>query len=154
MRSQNKTITVISIVYVAALALFLRVSYIVTDGGVGWDFFTALIIALLSIPLYISLISLLRALENLCPENKSKPPQTKKFEKTLSIVSLCLVALSLLCLGIAAVSMVTHIKNDFIRQSVLPLSFPILICCCVGNFAFLLCRPISKLIDRLKRKNN
>ena len=87
-----------------------------------------------------------------CPKSGGVWYDEEEFEKTLSIVSLCLVALSILCLGIAAVSMVTHIKNDFISQNIVPLSFPILICCCVGNFAFLLCRPISKLIDRLKHK--
>lgn len=152
MRSQTKSIAVISIVYAVVLVLFLLISYVLTNGGVGWEFFTAVLIALLSFPLYISVISILRALEFLCKKEGEFGAENEIGKRVLGIISLCLVALTLLSLTSVSISIVTHIKNEFIRELIATLSLPTMLFCCVGNIIILFLRPTSKFFDLVKRK--
>jgi hypothetical protein len=152
MKPKAKSIFFVSIAYAAALALFLLISYVLTNGGVGWEFFTAVLIALLSFPLYISVISILRALEFLCKKEGEFGAENEIGKRVLGIISLCLVALTLLSLTSVSVSIAIHIKNEFIRDAIATLSLPTMLWCCVGNIFILLYRPLSKFVAFVKRK--
>ena len=152
MRSQTKSIAVISIVYAVVLVLFLLISYILTGGGIGWEFFTAVVIAMLSLPLYVSAISVLGAFELLCKKDGESRAERGKTDTVLGIILLCLVVIMLLSLAIEITAIVTHIKNEFIRELIATLTLPTLLFCCVGNIIILFLRPTSKFFDLVKRK--
>lgn len=134
-------------VYAILLAVFLIGAFLVT-GGVGWEFFGAIVIAILTLPLLILVFALLCAIRTLRTAEKTR------FERILSVISVCLAVLSALSLVALSIVLVTHIKNDAIRHFISDVAPLCLLFCCVGNLAILLDRVLSGLVLFFARKRN
>lgn len=147
-------ITIISILYVVAVGLFLAVAYIVTGGGIGWDFVVAVVYAILSVPLYLLAISVADRVATL--KRLSALPRTRnsRWERALSLASICLAVTAAVQAVLLVVAMHIHIKNPVMRYFMSEVAMYLLLISTVVNLDILLNRPIARLILFLARKRN
>ena len=55
-RKYNIAMLVMTLVYVALVAIFIMGAYVITD-GIGWDFVGAIFIAIFSVPFFVTVLS-------------------------------------------------------------------------------------------------
>lgn len=151
---KTKATAVTSAVYAVIVAVFLMVAYIATDGGIGWNFFTAIMIAILSVPIYILAISIIHYISNSQRLKSESKTLNNKFEKVLNMTSLCLAVISVFLLATLSVPIFYHVRKDWISSFCINLAPIALIFTCIGNVAILLNRPIARFIVWLVRKRN
>lgn len=150
----KKTLTVTTVVYAVLVAVFLIVAYFATGGGIGWEFFYAVFFAILSLPVYISVVSVIHFIKNSQRVKSEEKTPNNTLEKILNVVSLCLSLISAVSLITIFVAIFIHIPNDAVRgffANVLPSA---LLFSCIGNIVVLLNRPITMLIVMIARKRN
>lgn len=57
-RKYNIAMLVMTLIYVALVAIFIAGAYIITD-GIGWDFVGAIFIAIFSVPFFVTVLSVI-----------------------------------------------------------------------------------------------
>ena len=155
MKIYTKSVVAISGWYAFAVATFLLLAFFATDGGIGWDFFTAIILAIMTVPMYISILAICRCVDVTEQAKIEKNTLNIRFEKILSVISVCLTVVSVLTLIAFFVSMLTYIRNDFIRNLFFDVIPSLLLTySCIANVIILLDRPLSTFILWLARKKN
>ena len=102
-RKYNIAMLVMTLVYVALVALFIAGAYIITDGN-GWDFVGAIFIAIFSVPCFVTLLSvvLLISMRNL------KIDRTRH-NQTFDVV---IVRVAVLMMLLAAISGILFVLTD------------------------------------------
>ena len=107
MKIYAKLVAAISGWYAFSVAAFLLLAFFATNGGIGWDFFTAIIIAIMTVPIYISILAICRCVDVTEQAKINKNTLNIRFEKILSVISVCLTVVSILTLIASFVSMLT-----------------------------------------------
>ena len=111
-RKYNIAMLVMTLVYVALVAIFIAGAYVITD-GMGWDFVGAIFIAIFSVPCFVTLLSvvLLISMRNL------------KIDRTLPNQSfdVVIVRVAVLMMLLAAISGILFVLSDtrIIRSALL-----------------------------------
>lgn len=146
----KRAILSVSIIYAVLVAIYLIIAYAVT-GGAGWDFVGAVIVALLTLPVYISVIAVMRFLNMRKKSRYEEKTYNGLLEAVLGAISLVLVCVSVLLLALAVWHITCYINIPFIR-AVANVSLQALYICCVINVAVLLNRPISRLVLSIMNK--
>ena len=154
MKIYAKLVAAISGWYAFSVAAFLLLAFFATNGGIGWDFFTAIIIAIMTVPIYISILAICRCVDVTEQAKINKNTLNIRFEKILSVISVCLTVVSILTLIASFVSMLTYIRNDFIRKLFSDGALGLLTYSFIANVMILLDRPLSTFILWLAHKKN
>ena len=102
-RKYNIAMLVMTLVYVALVAIFIAGAYVITD-GMGWDFVGAIFIAIFSVPFFVTLLSvvLLISMRHL-KMDKALPNQS---------FDVVIVRVAVLMMLLAAVSGILFILTD------------------------------------------
>ena len=102
-RKYNIAMLVMTLVYVALVALFIAGAYIITDGN-GWDFVGAIFIAIFSVPCFVTLLSvvLLISMRNL-KIDRTRPNQS---------FDVVIVRAAVLIMLLAAISGILFVLTD------------------------------------------
>ena len=102
-RKYNIAMLVMTLVYVALVAIFIAGAYVITD-GMGWDFVGAIFIAIFSVPFFVTLLSvvLLISMRHL-KTDKSLPNQS---------FDVVIVRAAVLMMLLAAISGILFILTD------------------------------------------
>lgn len=111
-RKYNIAMLVMTLIYVALVAIFIMGAYVITDGS-GWDFVGAIFIAMFSVPFFVTVLSvvLLVSMRHL------------KIDKTLPNQSfdVVIVRVAVLMMLLAAISGILFVLSDtrIIRSALL-----------------------------------
>ena len=102
-RKYNIAMLVMTLVYVALVAIFIAGAYVITD-GMGWDFVGAIFIAIFSVPFFVTLLSvvLLISMRHL-KMDKALPNQS---------FDVVIVRVAVLMMLLAAISGILFILSD------------------------------------------
>lgn len=111
-RKYNIAMLVMTLAYVALVAIFISGAYVITDGS-GWDFVGAIFIAMFSVPFFVTVLSvvLLVSMRHL-KINKALPNQS---------FDVVIVRVAVLMMLLAAVSGILFVLTDtrIIRSALL-----------------------------------
>lgn len=111
-RKYNIAMLVMTLIYVALVAIFIMGAYVITD-GIGWDFVGAIFIAIFSVPFFVTVLSvvLLISMRHL-KVDKALPNQS---------FDVVIVRVAVLMMLLAAISEILFILSDtrIIRSALL-----------------------------------
>ena len=111
-RKYNIAMLVMTLMYVALVAIFIAGAYVITDGS-GWDFVGAIFIAMFSVPLFVTVLSvvLLVSMRHL-KIDKALPNQS---------FDVVIVRVAVLMMLLAAISGILFVLSDtrIIRSALL-----------------------------------
>ena len=111
-RKYNIAMLVMTLIYVALVAIFIMGAYVITDGS-GWDFVGAIFIAMFSVPFFVTVLSvvLLVSMRHL-KIDKALPNQS---------FDVVIVRVAVLMLLLAAISGILFVLSDtrIIRSALL-----------------------------------
>ena len=111
-RKYNIAMLVMTLVYVALVAVFIMGAYVITD-GIGWDFVGAIFIAIFSVPFFVTVLSvvLLISMRHL-KVDKALPNQS---------FDVVIVRVAVLMMLLAAISGILFVLSDtrIIRSALL-----------------------------------
>lgn len=102
-RKYNIAMLVMTLIYVALVAIFIMGAYVITD-GIGWDFVGAIFIAIFSVPFFVTVLSvvLLISMRHL-KVDKALPNQS---------FDVVIVRVAVLMMLLAAISGILFILSD------------------------------------------
>ena len=106
----------------------------------------------MTVPIYISILAICRCVDVTEQAKINKNTLNIRFEKILSVISVCLTVVSILTLIAIFVSMLTYIRNDFIRKLFSDGALGLLTYSFIANVMILLDRPLSTFILWLAHK--
>ncbi len=153
MKKYYSAIAIITAIYLILASAFLFITYQITDGS-GWDFVAAIILSVLSLPVYSLVINIPHYIGTL-NHLKGKPlTRNNKFEKAINTVAMLSSALSFFCLIPVFISMSTHIKNKPLRIFCNDIAPDLMFFLFFVSIIILLNRPITKLIVLTARRFN
>ena len=111
-RKYNRAMLVMTLMYVALVAIFIAGAYVITDGS-GWDFVGAIFIAMFSVPFFVTVLSvvLLVSMRHL-KIDKALPNQS---------FDVVIVRVAVLMMLLAAISGILFVLSDtrIIRSALL-----------------------------------
>jgi len=111
-RKYNIAMLVMTLIYVALVAVFIMGAYVITD-GIGWDFVGAIFIAIFSVPFFVTVLSvvLLISMRHL-KVDKALPNQS---------FDVVIVRVAVLMMLLAAISGILFVLSDtrIIRSALL-----------------------------------
>ena len=148
----KKAIVRTTVIYFSLVLLFLAVAFIATDGGNGWEWFEAVVCALLTLPIYALLCAVLYYRGTKASLSRQTPRRGYRWDAFLNVFQLCAAAVCFTALLPSLWAIVAYIPNHTVRHMISFVCPPLLLTSFWCWAVAILNQPVAKLLVSVLRK--